>query len=294
MAIGSSLRDMLGLAKGASPAPPAFALAGAMLSHAGCVRTVNEDTVAYLLPDAGSAAGRRGSLALVADGMGGHAAGAIASQLAVETVYRLYYELDGPIPEVLSKSFAAANEAIWQRSQSDPACAGMGTTCTAMAIRDNRVYLAHIGDSRAYVLRGGQLYQISRDHSLVAELVRNGTLTQDAAERSPQRNVILRALGTKPLAEPAIWDEGLPLEDGDVLILCSDGLSDLVDDDTMCSIIAGQSHYEACQALIDAALAAGGHDNISVGLFVVGGSAPDVGDCPDDTVRITQPKGDTP
>jgi PPM family protein phosphatase len=247
-----------------------LSLSGTVLSHPGMVRSLNEDTIAYFLPRAPDPTRGQGALLLVADGMGGHAAGEVASQIAGEMIGRLYYELAGPVPDVLAKSFAAANTAIWNRSQTDPDCAGMGTTCTAIAVRDNRAFLAHVGDSRAYLLRGDQLRQISEDHSVVAKLVRDGRITPAEAHSSPDRNVILRALGTKPRAEPAICRKGFPLQPGDVFVLCSDGLSDLVDDATIGGIVSTQPPDQACQRLVDAALAAGGHDNVSIGVFRVG------------------------
>jgi serine/threonine protein phosphatase PrpC len=270
MGIGARLRDMLSLVSDTGTPLP-LSMSGSVLSDPGRVRRTNEDAVACFLP---LPAGRRDALALVADGMGGHAAGEIASHIAAETVGRLYYELDGPVPDVLARSFAAANAAIWQRSQTDPDCAGMGTTCTAIAVRNNRAFLAHVGDSRAYHLRGDRLRQLSQDHSLVGKLVRDGLLSPEEARTSSQRNVILRALGTKPEAEALICHEGFMLQPGDVLVLCSDGLTDLVDDGTISGVAGGRTPEQACKMLVEAALAAGGHDNISVGIVRVG--PPDV------------------
>lgn len=145
----------------------------------------------------------------------------------------------------------------------------MGTTCTVLAVRDGMAYLAHIGDSRAYLLRDRKLRQISEDHSLVAQLVRDGAITEEEAVRSPQRHVIVRALGLEPSVKPYISRKGLPLQAGDALLLCSDGLSDLVDDETIATTVARLPPAEACQELLDRALAAGGTDNISVGVFAV-------------------------
>jgi protein phosphatase len=245
-----------------------------MLGHPGCVRAVNEDVVAYVIPRENDPGAARGALALVADGMGGHAAGDVASRIAAEMVVRLYYEMDGPPVDILAHCLARANRAIYEYSVSDPACAGMGTTCTVLGFRDGAAFLAHIGDSRAYLWRDRKLFQISEDHSLVAELVRRGELTREEAARSPQRHVIVRSLGTAPASEPSIWREGMPLLAGDVFVLCSDGLTDLVDDATIGETIARLAPFDACQALIDAALAAGGTDNISVGVFVVGYDPP--------------------
>jgi serine/threonine protein phosphatase PrpC len=255
-------------------AAPGLRVSGTMLRHPGRVRAVNEDVVAYVIPGENDPGAARGALALVADGMGGHAAGDVASRIAAEMVVRLYYELDGSPADVLARCLAAANEAIYERSLSDPDCTGMGTTCTLLAFRDSVAFLAHIGDSRAYLWRDRTLQQISEDHSLVAELVRRGELTREEAAHSPQRHVIVRALGTTPTSTPSTWREGMPLLAGDVFVLCSDGLTDLVADATISETVARLSPFDACRALVDAALAAGGTDNISVGVFAIGTDAP--------------------
>jgi protein phosphatase len=244
-----------------------------MLGHPGRVRAVNEDVVAYVIPGENDPGGARGALALVADGMGGHAAGDVASRIAADTVVRLYYELDGRPADVLARCLGAANREIYERSLSDPDCAGMGTTCTVLAFRDDAAFLAHIGDSRAYLWRDRTLQQISEDHSLVAELVRRGELTPEEASHSPQRHVIVRALGT-PASTPSIWREGMRLLAGDVFVLCSDGLTDLVADATISETVAWLPPFDACRTLVDAALAAGGTDNISVGVFAIGADVP--------------------
>jgi PPM family protein phosphatase len=248
-----------------TPRLASLSLSGTMLSHPGCVREANEDVVAFMFP----AAGNHGMLALVADGMGGHAAGEVASRIAADTVVHLSQELDGSPPEVLATCLAEANRLICERSSVEAACAGMGTTCTVVAVRDDIAFLAHIGDSRAYLLRDGRLRQISEDHSLVAQLVRDGAITEEEAIRSPQRHVIVRALGLERSVTPSIWRRGLPLQAGDALVLCSDGLSDLVDDETIGRTVARLPPGEACQELLDLAIAAGGTDNISVGVFAV-------------------------
>ncbi|MBV9250367.1 MAG: Stp1/IreP family PP2C-type Ser/Thr phosphatase [Acetobacteraceae bacterium] len=240
-----------------------------MLSHPGLVRAVNEDAVAYRIPRQDEPGAQPGMLALVADGMGGHAAGEVASQIAAQTLHLVYYQGEKPPRAALAEGFAAANEAIYARSQTDPDCAGMGTTCTVLAVQDNRLWLGHVGDSRAYIVRDNKIHQISQDHSLVAELVRDGTLSPEEAATSPDRNVILRALGTEPAAKPDVWEEGLPLRDGDILILCSDGLSDLLDNTAVLAAVTEHAPLDACQRLIDAALEAGGDDNISVGVFAI-------------------------
>lgn len=247
---------------------PSLRLAGAMQTDVGCVRTLNEDSVAFLNPPANAADGKFGALALVADGMGGHAAGEIASALAAEVVWRIYYTLDAPPPRALRAALDAANDAIIDYAATHPECSGMGTTCTVLAMRDNRLWLAHIGDSRAYLLREGRLTQLSDDQTLHAQMVREGLLTAEEAGNGPGSNVILQALGSRKEIEPTIWTEGLGLRLGDVALLCSDGLYNLVSDEEISAIVARYAPAEACARLIDAARARGGHDNISVGVFI--------------------------
>lgn len=264
-----------------SAASPAWRLVGAMLSHPGNVRSNNEDTVAFALPQGNGPEFDGDALLLVADGMGGHAAGEVASRIAADVLYRRFFAGAGrPVHEILAECFRQANAEIFEAGQQNPEYAGMGTTCTAIAVRNNYAWLAHVGDSRAYIMRNDDFRQISEDHTLVAELVRRGSLTREEAAASPERNVILKALGTAATVAPKIWDEGMPLQPDDRLLLCSDGLSDLVTDTMMQELIATRSPLDACQALIDAALAAGGHDNVSVGVFHLTDQieAPDVAD----------------
>ena len=253
-------------------AEPCLSVTGTMLSHPGCVRELNEDFVAWALSDEDAAHPTFRMMALVADGMGGHAAGEVASEIAAHTVVRLYNDLKGEPAGVLRDCMAAANEAIIAHARANPSCAGMGTTCTVLALKDDLAYLAHIGDSRAYLLRQGKLYQISEDHSLVAHLVKIGKLTAEEAARSPDRSSILRALGTHQAVKPYLFREGMPLRGGDIFILCSDGLTDVIDDGTISEVVGRLPPDEACRTLVDEALAAGGPDNVSVGIFALGAS----------------------
>lgn len=240
-----------------------------MRTDTGLVRQLNEDTIAWVTPHEDSAAASHGSLALVADGMGGHAAGEVASAMAADVIRRLYFDLDGPVPKVLTAAFSAANRAILEYAVEHPDCKGMGTTCTVLVFRDGNAWLAHIGDSRAYLLRGGTLHQLSEDQTLVAKLVSEGAMTQEEADHSPAHNVILQALGTSLRMKPIIGAKGVPLEIGDVLILCSDGVCGLVPDAKIAEVAGRLPPQDACDALIEAALAAGGHDNASLGIFTV-------------------------
>jgi serine/threonine protein phosphatase PrpC len=250
-----------------SPDVVGLRLTGAMLSDVGCVRPHNEDAVAFVVPTQDGTTAQQDALLLVADGMGGHAAGEIASTLAAEVVRRVYFELAGGASEALAAAFKSANKAIHDYAQAHPECAGMGTTCTALAVRGSRAWLAHVGDTRAYLLRGATLTQLSEDQTLVAKLVRDGVLTEQQASRSEHNNVILQALGTTEKVEPDIWHEGLAVGPGDILVLTSDGLHGLVSDATIGEIAARLSPLEACRALIQHAMEAGGHDNASVGVF---------------------------
>jgi PPM family protein phosphatase len=251
------------------PVAPTLRVDAAMRSHVGLIRSVNEDFVCFVTSPEGDTAAPRGNLALVADGMGGHAHGEVASALAGEVVRRVYYELEGAVPDVLAAAFAAAHRAILEWSEQNPECAGMGTTCTALALHDDKAWLAHIGDSRAYLWRKATLTQLSADQTLVAQMLRNGVLTAEEAENSPVKNVILQALGAAIDIVPEIWSQPLRLVDGDVLILCTDGLWGLVGDVVIAGIAARLAPHDACDALIEAALAAGGHDNVSVGVLHV-------------------------
>ncbi|MDI4657104.1 protein phosphatase 2C domain-containing protein [Xanthobacter autotrophicus] len=250
-------------------AAPALRARGAMLTHVGRVRSSNEDSVVFVSSPQDGRPDDRGTLALVADGMGGHAAGEVASALAAEVVRRIYCGSSLPVPETLRMAFEAANAAVIQHADDHPECRGMGTTCTAVAMVGGKLYLAHAGDSRAYLLRGEGLTQLSEDHSLNAQLVREGVMTREEAEASANGNVIVKALGSRAELDPAVWSEGLPLADGDRVLLCSDGLSNLVPDADIAAVLRRLPPADACDALVEQALAAGGYDNISVGVFAI-------------------------
>jgi protein phosphatase len=247
-----------------SAAPLTLGLCGAMLTDVGAVRSHNEDSVTFVVPPVGKAGD---ALLVVADGMGGHAAGDVASSLATEVVRRVFLELTGPVANLLGAAFAAANTAILGYAQEHPECAGMGTTCTALGVRDGIAWLAHVGDSRAYLLRGGKLDQLSEDQTLVRKLVRDGVMTAEEAKHSENSNVLIQALGTQPEVVPEFFAEGLRLAPDDALILCSDGLHGLVDDAGIADAATRLPPLEACQELIRAAIANGGYDNVSVGIF---------------------------
>jgi PPM family protein phosphatase len=259
---------------------------GAMLSDVGRERQLNEDAVAFVVPPEGAAAEPRNGLMLVADGMGGHSAGEVASAIAAEVMRRCFFELKGSVADILSTAFTAANKAIFDYGQRHPECAGMGTTCTVLLIRADKIWLGHVGDSRAYLLRGSQLRQLSEDHTLVARMVRDGTMTAQEAKTSEHSNVILQALGAGAEIEPQLWTKGTALLPDDVLIVCSDGLHGLVDDDVIAEVAGRMAPAEACEELIHRALAAGGHDNVSVGVLRAFAASADAAAADNDTRRI--------
>jgi PPM family protein phosphatase len=224
-------------------------------SDTGRQRNANEDSFFVRAP-----------IFVVADGMGGAQAGEVASKAAADA-----FDIDLPSapPElVLRETIHTANRRIHELARSDPSRAGMGTTLTA-AIADlgrEEVAIGHVGDSRAYRLRGGQLEQLTRDHSLVEEMRRKGQLTDAQAEDHPQRSIITRALGPEPEVEPDV--QTVPAAPGDVFLICSDGLTTMIDEQRIAKLLRGASSMEAAvRGLVDEANRAGGRDNITALAF---------------------------
>jgi protein phosphatase len=219
----------------------------------------------------------RTPLFAVADGMGGARAGEVASRMVVERLQQGLAGGDGSVEERLAAVAAQANGEIHRLATSDHERAGMGTTLTAAYAGDGEVSFAHVGDSRAYRLRGGELSQLTKDHSLVRELVDRGKLTEREAEDHPQRSVITRALG--PEAAVNVDSFTVTAQPDDVFLLCTDGLTSMIEQDTIADILrAAPALPEAGQRLIDAANERGGRDNITVVVFrleAVEGGAPD-------------------
>jgi protein phosphatase len=209
----------------------------------------------------------RAPLFVVADGMGGAQAGEVASRLAVETFEDGLDESEAP-ERRLAARVREANRRIHELSRTDTERAGMGTTLTAALLEEHDLAIAHVGDSRAYMYRDGHLQRLTRDHSLVDELMRRGKLTEEQAAEHPQRSIITRALGPEAEVEVDTWT--YPVRPGDVLLLCSDGLTSMLSEDQVEAIIARAPNLvEAGDELVDAANAAGGRDNITVVLFRV-------------------------
>lgn len=229
-----------------------------LLSDTGCHRQLNEDSARIVR------AGDRGLLLVVADGMGGHKAGEVASQTAVEVIEQEYRAARGTPGQALAKAFQLAHRTILGLSSHDPELQGMGTTCTALALVGRQAWAAHVGDSRLYLVRQGAVYQLSEDHTQCMELVRQGAMTLEQAHQHEDRNVLFRAMGTRPEMEPMIWPEPMPVQPGDRFVLCSDGLHDLVNDAEIRGVVSGSEPEEACQKLVQMARDRGGYDNITV------------------------------
>ena len=227
----------------------------AFRTDTGRQRNANEDALFVRAP-----------IFVVADGMGGAQAGEVASKAAAEA-----FDLDlsaAPPERVLRETIAAANRQIHDLARADPSRAGMGTTLTAAIVNaeSEEVGIGHVGDSRAYRLRDGRLERLTRDHSLVEEMRRKGQLTDAEAEEHPQRSIITRALGPEPEVEVDV--QTVPAAPGDVFLLCSDGLTTMLDDERIAVLLAGATSMEAAvRALVDEANRAGGRDNITALAF---------------------------
>ncbi|GAC1380751.1 MAG: hypothetical protein NVS4B7_03460 [Ktedonobacteraceae bacterium] len=234
----------------------------AQLTDVGRRREHNEDNMAYVIPKDQQVMAKKGALFIVADGMGGHAAGEVASEIAVDTVSNVYYQEDGDdVATSLLQAIKRANALIHQRAAENMLRTGMGTTCVAAVLRGNMAYVANVGDSRAYLVRSGQVKQISQDHSWVGEQVRAGLLTDDQARTHAQRNVITRSLGTQADVDIDLFSE--QLEEGDSMILCTDGLSGLISDDEIRRTIDQARPQESVYHLVERANENGGPDNIT-------------------------------
>lgn len=216
----------------------------------GCVREQNEDSLVVAPP-----------LFVVADGMGGHAAGEVASEIAVNVIAQNAPE--HPDPDALAAAVEEANRSIIDAAMKGEGREGMGTTCTAAMLEGERLVVAQVGDSRAYLLHNGQLTQLTRDHSLMAALIEVGEITPEEARVHPRRSVITRALGNDPATRPDIYE--VSVEAGDRLMLCSDGLSGMIRDEDIAAVMRRVRDPQRCASqLVNEAIAAGGHDNVTV------------------------------
>ena len=234
------------------------------LSDPGQVRELNEDDLGTpeTMEISLDLVEQKGRLYAVADGMGGHAAGEVASQQAIFTLFREYYA--SPSAEIvkrMAEAIEAANVEVHAQASSDRAKTGMGTTLVAAVLKGDDLYVANVGDSRAYLVREQSIEQITKDHSWVNEQVQAGIITEQEAREHLYRNIITRSLGTKPNVDIDFFQR--KVHPGDVLVLCCDGLSNEVEDNEITHIVSATDPQEAAQKLIDLANQRGGPDNIT-------------------------------
>ncbi len=238
------------------------------LTDIGRKRNHNEDS--YLIDD-------ELQLYVVADGMGGHAGGGTASRMAVDTIDRELRSSrvakddpflksailqESPLPEIIRLAVERACISIFNAAQEDPRLAGMGTTVIALLIRDNQAFFAHVGDSRAYLIRGELIQQISEDHSLVNEQIKAGMLTPEEAKHSRYKNIITRSVGFEEEVQVDVM--GLIAQPDDIFVLCSDGLANMIEDDELRDVVQHSSFEEAPRKLVELANERGGDDNVTV------------------------------
>lgn len=229
------------------------------VTHKGLVREENEDTVRVVN-------GAHG-LYILADGMGGHLAGEVASSMTADELQQRLSDCREPSTERLREAIVQANAAVYEKQLSAPEMQGMGTTLTVVWEGEEYVYIGHVGDSRAYLYRDGTLRQMTEDHSMVGELLRAGAITAEKARTHPQRNVITRAVGTDQTLQPDVFR--ILKSKGDKWLLCSDGLTDMVEDQQILQTLERYATKDAAQKLLQLALDGGGKDNVSVMLLEV-------------------------
>jgi len=235
-----------------------------VVTDLGNIRTNNEDVGLFFRVAEGSIEKKKGCLLLVADGMGGHNAGEVASRMAAETISHEYVKQNGTVEKSLHKAYELANGRIYEMSQRNKSMKGMGTTCTSLVVVEQTIYFAHAGDSRAFILKNGSISQITEDHTYVQELVKNGEITPEEAHVHPKRNILTNAMGTKPSLRIDTGKFALPFEEKDRLMICSDGLYDYITNDELARILGGNSLRDTAHELVNLAKQRGGHDNITV------------------------------
>ncbi|MGN9160155.1 MULTISPECIES: Stp1/IreP family PP2C-type Ser/Thr phosphatase [unclassified Clostridium] len=222
-------------------------------------RTFNEDSVGYYEEE-------DFGIFVIADGMGGHNAGEVASKIAIDTIieYVINHKKDRSEEEILNEAILSANRKIYRESLLNESCNGMGTTLVGAFVRGNNLTMVNIGDSRGYILKDGQLVKVTKDHSLVQELLDNGTITNEEAKNHPNKNVITRALGTNPVVTADYYS--LDIRGVSKILLCSDGLTNEVSEEDIFRVLQGYNGNQ-CMELINMSKKNGGRDNISIIIF---------------------------
>ncbi|MGH9803138.1 MAG: Stp1/IreP family PP2C-type Ser/Thr phosphatase [Blastocatellia bacterium] len=237
-------------------------------SDIGLERKENEDAVCCVNDELSGC-----SLIVLADGLGGVACGRMASQLAVQTVRQNFFsttDSDFSINDRLALAIAEANRVIHHRSSRDKQCKGMGSTCAAVALNGETAHVAHVGDSRVYLLRDNRIRQLTRDHSRVQRMLDDGLITEDEAANHPEKNWLDRALGLRANILPDLLPEPIRLSPDDTFLLCTDGLTNLVRDEEIFSLVQLAPAAHACEALVALANERGGIDNITVAIARIG------------------------
>jgi PPM family protein phosphatase len=235
-------------------------------SDLGNIRTNNEDNAVFFKIADEKILQEKGYLLMVADGMGGHQAGEVASGMSVDIICKEYFRQnnDGAVEKNLARAFSFANKKIFELSSQNRAYQGMGTTCTVLIVIDQSVYYGQVGDSRAYVLKNNLFLRITEDQTYVQELVNSGDITPEEAEVHPKRNILTNAMGTKPDLRIETGKCDFSFEQGDKLLLCSDGLYDYLKDGELAEALDHMPLQEAASHMIAEAKKRGGHDNITV------------------------------
>jgi serine/threonine protein phosphatase PrpC len=242
-------------------------------THVGMVRSENQDHYGYADPESDAELYAKGRLVVVCDGMGGHNGGTVASRTTVDAVLASYRAFSGDsLKLLLGQAIAEANAYVRDKGAKDPSLRNMGTTCVAAVLRGKTCQIAHIGDSRAYVIQGGEIRQVTRDHTYLNDLIDIGLLTPEKARNHPERNIITRCVG---MGESLQVDfTRVDLGPGDGLVLCSDGLFNHVESHEIFDLFTREEPQVAAQALVDLANQRGGEDNITVALMRVTSIAP--------------------
>jgi PPM family protein phosphatase len=235
-----------------------------VITDRGNVRSDNEDVGLFLHMADEKAGRKKGYLMLVADGMGGHNAGEVASRMAADIISQEYFRLNNTVEKSLVKAFRLANRNILASAASETALSGMGTTCTALVIIDSIIYYAHVGDSRAYLLKNDEMYRLTEDHTYVRELLIKGEISVAEASTHPMRNLLTNALGTSKSLRVDAGKLSFLFEEKNRLMICSDGLCEHLNDSDIAQLSREGSLYDAASGLVEEAKKRGGRDNITV------------------------------
>lgn len=235
------------------------------LTDVGCHREENQDAYCYAEPESDQEFAKKGRLVVVADGMGGYEGGAMASSIAIDVIRSTYTASSTDDPEAaLVEAMIAAHMAIRNYAREHPEQSKMGTTCTAAVLREGHLIYGHVGDSRLYLMRAGQITRLTRDMTVAERLVEQGLLRPEEVSTHPERHVLTAAMGVGESVVADFPQEPIALAPNDIFLLCTDGLHDLVSDEEMLSVAATNSAADACKRLVAMAKERGGYDNITV------------------------------